>query len=200
MPMKASYYIQKLFVMFRHARVEILFWGIVMLPVMADDGSYANEFAVGGTLLFMVVIAVLYRVMRKQQKDNLLEIDQMNAEVLAGRIGIVVANLEDLVDGVSFRLQHDRQAVLQQFHALSSVKDVSWQEGMLALAESSALGKGNQNRIREAIGKVQQLLLLEPQVAQSHDGNPALLAEEMIALAGDAIRQFRKASDNLVTY
>lgn len=198
--MKVSYYIQKLFVMFRHARVEILFWGIVMLPVMADDGGYSNEFAVGGTLLFLVVIAILYRMMGKQRKENLLEIDQMNAEVLAGRIGIVVANLEDLVDGITFRLQHDRQAVLQQFDMLSSARDTSWQEGMFALAESSALSKGNQNRIREAIGKVQQLLLLEPQVAQCPDSNPALLAEKMIALAGDAISQFRKASDNLVTY
>lgn len=197
--MKASDYIQKLFVMFRHARVEILFWGIVMLPVMADDGSYGNEFAVGGTLLFLIIVAVLYRVMRRQQKNNTLEIDQMNAEVLAGRIGIVVANLEDLIDGITFRLQHDRQAVFQQFHTLSSVKDVSWQEGMLTLVESSALGKGNQNRIREAIGKVQQLLLLEPQITQCHDNNQ-VLAEKMIALAGDAISQFRKVSDSLVTY
>ena len=198
--MKVSHYIQKLFVMFRQARVEILFWGMVMLPVMADDGGYSNEFAVGGTLLFMIVIAILYRMMGKQRKENLLEIDQMNAEVLAGRIGIVVANLEDLVDGITFRLQHDRQAVLQQFNMLSSAKDTSWQEGMFALAESSALSKGNQNRIREAVGKVQQLLLLEPQVAQCPDSNPALLAEKMVELAGDAISQFRKASDNLVTY
>lgn len=197
--MKASDYIQKLFVMFRHARVEILFWGIVMLPVMADDGSYGNEFAVGGTLLFLIIVAVLYRVMRRQQKNNTLEIDQMNAEVLAGRIGIVVANLEDLIDGITFRLQHDRQAVFQQFHTLSSVKDVSWQEGMLALVESSALGKGNQNRIREAIGKVQQLLLLEPQITQCRN-NSQVLAEKMIALASDAISQFKKVSDSLVTY
>lgn len=197
--MTASDYIQKLFMMFRHARVEILFWGIMMLPVMADDGSYGNEFAVGGTLLFLIIVAVLYRIMRRQQKNHILEIDQMNAEVLAGRIGIVVANLEDLIDGITFRLQHDRQTVFQQFHTLSSVKDVSWQEGMLALVESSALGKGNQNRIREAISKVQQLLLLEPQITQCRDNNQ-VLAEKMIALADNAISQFRKVSDNLVTY
>ncbi len=198
--MKATDYIQKLFVIFRHARIELLFWGMVMMPVMADDGSYGNEFAIGGGLLFLIVIAVLYRMMKKQQKENILEINQMNAEIMAGRLRVMIANLADLVDGISFRLQHDRRIVLQQFDALSPVKDIVWQKGLFELAESSALGKRDQNIIREAIGKVQQLLQLEQQIIQCYDTVSARFAENIIALAGDAASLLQKVSSNLMTY
>lgn len=79
--MKASDYIQKLFVMFPLCQSGNSF---LEDYDVACDGSYGNECAVGGTLLFLIIVAVLYWVMRRQQKNHILEIDQMNAEVLDG--------------------------------------------------------------------------------------------------------------------
>jgi hypothetical protein len=190
-------YIHKLFVIFRHARVEILFWAMVTMPVWAADGSYSNEFAIGGILVFLIIVAALYRIMRKERGSSLIEVGQMYAHLMLGRLRVLVANLDELTEDISFRLTYDHHGVLEQFDRLFYVQDVHWQEGLLALAESSGLGKGDKGKIMRGLGMSQQLLMLRSEVTHCTDENRSQLAQRIVLLGGGAAGLFREAAANL---
>ncbi len=190
-------FIHRLFVIFRHARIEILFWAMVTMPVWAADGSYSNEVAIGGILVFLIIVAALYRIMRRERGSSLIEVGQMYAHLMLCRLRILVAVLEELTEDISFRLAYERETVVGQFDRLSHLQDIHWQEGLLALAESSGLGKGDKGKILRGLSMSQQLLELRGELSGCTDENRSQLAKRMTELGLGAAGLFREVASNL---
>ncbi len=153
---------------------------------------------IGAIILVLVVIFLLNRVRKKQEDGNVLVFERMNAGLLEGRLTILIASLDDLVDGLSYRLQHDRQSVLEQFQQLASAKNAQWQEDLLDLASRSSFDMGEGGRIRKGLDNLQRLLQIEAEIRNADGADTAELASRIIDAAGKAAGFFRNARYKLV--
>lgn len=172
-----------------------------MLPAMAEtdqNEGIGTVFAISGVILVLMIIFILNRVRKMQESGNVIVFERMNAGIMEGRLNILIASLEDLVDGLSYRLQHDRQSVIEQFRLLSIAKDRRWQENLLDLAKRSSFDMGERGLIRKGLDSLQELLSLESEIRKEKSSDIAGLADRVIDAAGRAEKHFRDARYKLV--
>lgn len=196
----------------RHNRIPLLkaaqsgikgicLWGSVILPAMAEtdqNEGIGTVFVISGVILVLMIIFILNRVRKMQESGNVIVFERMNAGIMEGRLNILIASLEDLIDGLSYRLQHDRQSVLEQFRLLSAAKDRQWQEDFLDLAKQSSFDMGEGGRIRKGLDSLLDLLQLENEIRREDNTDTAMLAGRIIDAAGRAEEHFRDARYKLV--